>query len=121
MNEVVEAKGHGPLKGGSNIFYAKRHDTIHKSAPGGSESGFVLLFFTDMNLVITRKTIHERKYFVAGTGINGLVNEQSGEVFFGTCQIQVTEVNTYANGTIFFINGNKIGNLSVIRDGLYET
>jgi hypothetical protein len=34
---------HGALKSGSNILEAKRHDMICKSAPRGSECGFVLI------------------------------------------------------------------------------
>ena len=55
------------------------------------------------------------------THINDLVNEQSGEDVFGTCQIQVTEVSTNMNGTLFFVDGKDIGNPSGIRSGLDET
>ena len=116
----MEAEGHVPLKSGSNIFKARRHNTIHKRAPTGCEIVFILILFLDLNLVITEKTIHEIKYFVAITRINDLVNEWSGEVVFGTCQVQVMEVSTNANGTLFF-DGNKIRNPSGIHDGVYET
>ena len=121
VNEVMEVKGHNPLKSGSCIFKAKRYDTRHKSALGGSKSGFVLIFFADMDLVITRKTIHEGKYFVASTRINDLVNEWSGKVVFGKFQIQVTKFSTDVNGTLFFVDRNRVRNPSVICNGIYET
>ena len=93
---------------------------IHKHAPRGSESGFVLIFFADMDLVITRKSIHEVKDFMTGTSVNDLVNKQSGEFVFGKIQIQFTEVSIDANGTLFFIDGNNIRNPSGIHDGVYE-
>ena len=120
MSEVMEAKSHGSLKSGSSIFKTKRHNTIRKRAPGDCESSFVLILFLDLNLVIIGETIHERKDFMVGTGINDLVNERSGEVVFGTCQIQVTEVGIDTNGTLFFIDGNRIGNPSGIHDGVYK-
>ena len=58
---------------------------------------------------------------MAYTGVNDMINERSGKVVFGTSQIQVSEVSTDTNGTLFFIDGKKIGNPSGIRDGVYET
>ena len=85
----MEAERHGQLKCGSNIFKAKWHNMICKCALGGFESRLVLVLFQDLNLVITRKTIHEIKYFMVDTEINDLVNERSGEVVFGTCQNKI--------------------------------
>ena len=58
---------------------------------------------------------------MSSSSVNDLVNTQSGEVVFGTCQIQVAKISTYADGTLFFINENRILNPSGIRDGVYET
>ena len=116
----MEAEHHGPLKRGSIIFKSKGHNSIRKHAPGGCESSLVLVLFPDLNLVITEKTIHERKDFVVSTGINDLVNEWSGEVFFRTCQIQVMKVNIDMNYPLFFVNKNMSGNPSSIRDRVYE-
>ena len=74
-----------------------------------------------MDLVITRKIVHKGKDFMTSTGINDLVNKQSGKVVFGTSQIQITRFSTNANGTLFFIDGNRIGNPSGIHNGVYET
>ena len=91
MNEVLEAKGHGPLKSRSIIFKAKWHDMIHKCAPGVSDSGIVLIFIMDLKLVIGRKTIHEGEDFMACISINDLFNGQSGEVVFGTIQSHISQ------------------------------
>ena len=58
---------------------------------------------------------------MSGTGINDLVNEHSGEIILGIGQVQIMEVSTDMNGTLFFINENRIGNPSGIHDGLYES
>ena len=116
----MEVEHHGPLKSGSNIFKDKWNNLIRKFSPGSCESSLVLVLFLDLNLVITRKTIHERKDFVVGTCINDLVSEHSVEFLFGTCQIEVTEVSTGMNGTSFF-DRNKIINPSGLCNWVYET
>ena len=58
---------------------------------------------------------------MVSTYINVLVNERSGEVVFGTCQIQVPKVSTDTNGTLFFVNWNRNGKPNGIRNGLDET
>jgi hypothetical protein len=50
---------HGALESGANIIEAKSHDTTHKSAPRGSECGFVLIGWVNLNLVVARETVHE--------------------------------------------------------------
>ena len=94
---------------------------ICQSALGGCKSGFILIFFVDIDLIITRKIVHEGKDFITSTCIYYLVNKLIGEVIFGISQIQIMQFNTNTNGSLFFINGNKIGNPSGIRDGVYET
>ena len=121
MDKVMEAEFHGSLKSGSTIFKSKWHNSICKRAPRVCESSLVLVLFPNLNLVITKKNIHERKDFMVGTRINDLVNKWSGEVVFGTFQIQVVEISTYMDGTLFFINGNMIRNPSGICNGLHET
>ena len=58
---------------------------------------------------------------MASTCIDDLVDKRSGEVVFGTSQIQITEVSTHTNGSLLFINGNMIGNPSGIRNGVYKS
>ena len=58
---------------------------------------------------------------MSSIGVNDLVNEWSGEIVLGTCQVQVMEVSKDVNGTLFFVDRNMIGNPSGICDGVYET
>ena len=102
VNEVVEAVFHGTLEGGSNIFQAKGHDSICKCAPRGCECLLVTVFFPDLDLVISEKTIHEGKGFMSDACIDDLVEERCGEVVFGTCPIEIAKVCANANGTLFF-------------------
>ena len=83
MNEVTEAVCHGTLEGGSSIFQAKGHDSICKGAPWGYECRLVTVFFLDLDLVISGKTIHEGKCLMSSACIDDLINERCGEVVFG--------------------------------------
>jgi hypothetical protein len=59
LSEIMKNVCHGTLESGSYILEAERHDTIHKISPGGSEYGFVLIGWVDLNLVVSRETVHE--------------------------------------------------------------
>ena len=98
MDKVTEEECHGRLESGSRILRPNGITRYANVPQGVVKRSLVLVFFLDLNLVITRKTIHERKDFVADTCINDLINEQSGEVVFGACQIQVTKFSTDASG-----------------------
>ena len=54
MDEVVKEKSHGALKSGYDVLEAKWHDSICKRALGGCEGSLVMVFFTNLNLVIPR-------------------------------------------------------------------
>ena len=54
------------------------------------------------------------------TCINDLIDEGCWEVVFGTRPIDVMAVCAKANGTLFFIHGNKIRNPSCVCNGINE-
>ena len=64
-----------------------------------------MVFFPDLDLVISRKTVHEGKGFMSGACINDLIDEGCGEVVFATCPVEVTEVYGNVNGTLFLFMG----------------
>ena len=74
----------------------------------------------DLNLVISKKSVHEGKGLMSGACINNLIDEGCGEVVFGTCPTEVVEVCANMNGTLFFIHGNRIRNPSGVRNGVNE-
>jgi hypothetical protein len=55
---------HGPLESGANILEAEWHDMIYKGAPRGCECGFALIGEVNLDLVVTRETIHEGQSLV---------------------------------------------------------
>jgi hypothetical protein len=108
MLEVMESKRHGPLKGGSSIFETKRHFMICECTPWANECHFVLVFVFDLDLIISRKIVHERKGFTTCTFINDMVDERCGEIIFGTCLVQIMEVGTNMNRAFLFIDRHRI-------------
>ena len=85
--EVAETVCHGALESGSNNFQAKGNDLVHKCAPWGCECRFIMVFFLDLDLVISGKSIHEGKDLMSNTCINNLIDEGCWEVVFGTLPI----------------------------------
>ena len=79
--------GHGPLECCASIFETERHNTIGKSASWGSKSGLVLVFLTDLYLIISRKTVHEGEDFMPRTRIDELVIKWRGEIVFWTSAV----------------------------------
>ena len=55
------------------------------------------------------------------TLVNDLVNEQCGEVVFGTRFFQVTKVRGDMDGALLLENGNWVGHPSGVFNGVNET
>ena len=87
VNEVAEAMCHGTLEGSSSIFQAKGHESICECAPRGCECSLEMIFFLNLDLVISGKPIHEGKDLMSGACIDNLIDEGCWEVVFGTFPI----------------------------------
>ena len=84
MDKVTETVCHGTLEGGSNILQTKGHYLIRECAPQGCECSIVTIFFPDLDLVISRKSIHEGEDLMSSACIDNLIDEGCWEVVFGT-------------------------------------
>ena len=62
----------------------------------------MLISGRDIDLVISRKTVHKRIDFASYTLINELIDEGCGEVILGTGLVTITIINTDSNSTMFF-------------------
>ena len=83
---------------------------ICKSTPRGSECGFILIGWVDLNLVIARESIHKGDSLVADAVVDNLIDERSWKVVFGTCVIEIMKVCANADSAMFFVNGYRVGN-----------
>ena len=93
---------------------------IGEYAPRGCECNLVMILFPDLNLVISKKSIHEGKDLMSSACFDDLIDEGCGEFVFGTHPIEVMEVYANMNGTLFFIHGNRIRNPSGVCNGVNE-
>ena len=105
VSKIAEAVCHGMLESGSIIFEAKGHDSVGECAPWGCECRFVMVFFSNLDLVLAGKSVHEGEGFMSSACIDDLVDERGGEVVFRTCPIKITEFYANMNGTLFLFMG----------------
>jgi hypothetical protein len=94
---------------------------IRKGTLRSSKSGFVLICWVDLNLIIAREPIHKGKCFMAGTIIDYLINERGWEVVFGTSVFEIMKVCADVNGSLFFVNQDGVGDPRSVRNGVNET
>jgi len=117
----MECIRHRALEGSTGVLQTERELFVSESAPQTDKGGFVLISWRDINLVITRETVHKRVYLTSGTLINELVNEGCGVVILGTGSINITVINTDPDGTLLFIHRDDIGNPICEWDGVDKT
>jgi hypothetical protein len=103
------------------FFETERNDTVCKRTQGGYECGFVLIGRVNLNLVIARESVHERKSLVAGAVIDNLIDERHGKVVFGTCIIKIVKVSANTNGALFFVDGYRVGNPRSVSDRINKS
>jgi hypothetical protein len=72
----------------------------------------------DFNLVISRKTIHERKDYAPCAVIDDLVDEGRRVVVLKTSFVEVSVVNANTDGPLFLSNRNEVGDPFSYRDGI---
>jgi len=111
--DVVEHIRHRSLKCIPNIFKAKGKPFVLESTPGEDEGCLILISRCNVDLVVARKTIHERKEFSPSTFINDLINEGSGVVIFWTGAIEITVININVDGALLLCHGTMFDTQSV--------
>jgi hypothetical protein len=107
MSQIVKNVCHGPLERDVGILEAEWHDTI--CAPRGRQCGFVLIGKVNLDLVVTRETVHEGQSLVTCAIIDYLVDEGCWKVVFGIGMIEVTKVHIDTDSALFFVNKDRVG------------
>jgi len=67
---IMKHIGHFPLKRGPRIFEAERELLVYKCTPWADEGCLLLVRWCDIDLVVTRETVHKGKYLTSDTFIN---------------------------------------------------
>jgi hypothetical protein len=81
-----------------------------KSTPRGSKCGFILIGGVNLNLIITRESVHKGESLVTGAVVNDLIDERHWKVFLGTCMIEIVKFCANADSALFFVNEYRVGN-----------
>jgi hypothetical protein len=121
VSKIMENIGHGPLKRSTYVLESKRHDTISEGTLRGSKSGFVLICWMDLNLIVAKEPIHKGQCLVANTIIDDLVDERGWEVVFGTSMVEITKVCVDANSAMFFVHKDGVRDPQSVRNGVNES
>jgi hypothetical protein len=64
----------------------------------------------DLDLIISRETIHEREDFTSGTIVDDLDDEGGRKVVFSTCFLNIPIINAHADCALFLVDQDKIRN-----------
>lgn len=117
----MEIIGHFTLKISTGILQTERKLFVGKSAPRTDKGCLMLISRRDINLVVSRKTIHEGIHFAPRTLVNELINKRGGEVILWTGLVNVTIINTDSNSTLLFSHREDIRHPVRERNGIDET
>jgi len=79
-----------------------------------------LIGWCNVDLFVTRKTIHKGKYLTHGKFINDLINEGSRIIIFRTSIIEISIINANADRALFFTHWDNIGHPIYKSDGIDE-
>jgi hypothetical protein len=110
VRKIMENISHVLLKISTYNLESKRYETIRKSSPWGSKSGFILIWEMDLDLIVAGEPIHEGKILVSGTFIDNLVDGRGWKGVLGTCMVEMEKIGVDANSALFFVNGDGVGN-----------
>ena len=75
MSNVMKCIRYFSLEGSTGIFKAERKLLVSKGTPQTDEGSFVLICRRNINLVITRKSVHKRVDLTPSTIVDELVDK----------------------------------------------
>jgi hypothetical protein len=64
----------------------------------------MLVLGFDLNLIVSLKTIHERKYYTTHTFIDNLINKWGWKIVFRESLVQIVEIHTNKNRALFLVD-----------------
>ena len=82
--EIVENKGHCPLKRSSGIFKAERHLPICKCSPRTNKCSLVLVLRFNLDLIVPEKVVHKGEHLTTRTLIQNMISKWCGEIVLRT-------------------------------------
>lgn len=92
MYKVSENTQYHPLEGGRGIEQAKLNDLLGKGPQWEIESSIILLFRTELDLIVPLETIHKRKE-ISSNSFENLINKTQRKVVFICVLIKLFVIN----------------------------
>ena len=77
MMNAMESIGHRSLESGPGILQSKRYFLVCEGTPRTVKIRLVLINWENVNLIISRNTVHKGKNITPGTVVNDLIDEGS--------------------------------------------
>jgi hypothetical protein len=106
----MEGIRHSALKSCASVLEIERKFLIGKSASRKNKSSLMLIIGNNIDLIISRETIHQRKDFTSGTIVDNLIDEGGRKVVFRTSFVNIPIINAYVDCALFLVDWDKIGN-----------
>ena len=100
INHFRKDANHNSLKCGWCIALAEGEHPVCKGTPGIGEGSFILVFRSNMDLIVPAKPIQEGEKILPRKGIKYLIDERKGKVIFLCCLVQFSIFHTDSPFTI---------------------
>jgi hypothetical protein len=84
-----------PLVGSFSILEFESHHLVAVQSPVGDKGSLLLINSMHVNLIVPREGAHEVEELVSRGGVNKYIHPGKGKAIFGTCFVQVGEVNPH--------------------------
>jgi hypothetical protein len=80
----------------SHVLEAERHGGIAESSKWGDECSFLLIFFCQADLMVSRITVYEGQHRIANGRINHLIYSGEPEGILRTMFVEISIVDAHA-------------------------
>ena len=111
IHHIMEQGYHGSLVSHPNILQTEWHDIIGISSPMSGERCFGFVFFSHIDLIVTRESIHKGEEHVGRGVINQGIDVWQGRIILRAGLIQISIIDAHAYFPIFLWQENNVGNL----------
>ena len=108
MDHVGEDVLHRSLIGRAGVLQSKRHDGVAIYSNRCVEGSFFFIFGSHLDLVVTAEAVHERKHFMANYIVEEDIGDRQRKGIFWASFAQISEIHTYANLAILFLDWHNV-------------
>ncbi|PKI59727.1 hypothetical protein CRG98_019903 [Punica granatum] len=108
MHHVMKECDHCPLIGCPGVFETERHDLIVECAPHCNERCFDLILLSHLNLIVSRKVVHEGELRVTCCAVHQDISMEQREIVLITGPIKVSIVDADSEFAVLLFHWHDI-------------